>query len=253
MSEPRPLEKKVAIVTGGASGIGRATCVALARAGAAVAVVDVDTAGIDGTAGLLEQEGADALGLRLDVRAEADMTAMAESTARRLGDPDILVTCAGLLRTEPSPRAVDRLTTAEWDQIVATNLTGTFLANRAVLRPMMARRSGQIVNVSSMSGRRGRALDAPYCATKFGVIGFTESLAEEVRRYGIRVQVVLPDVVATPLWDQNGPIPPPADALPPERVAEFITYLVTLPPDTVLFSPVLARFSDGRRRARPLS
>jgi NAD(P)-dependent dehydrogenase (short-subunit alcohol dehydrogenase family) len=115
---------------------------------------------------------------------------------------------------------------------------------------MIAQGSGQIVNVSSTSGRQGRALDGAYCASKAGVIGLTESLAEEVRQLGIRVQCVLPDAVETPLWRQNGAIPPPPDILPPSRVADVIVYLLALPADTVIVNATVAPLRRGRRRLR---
>jgi short-subunit dehydrogenase len=115
---------------------------------------------------------------------------------------------------------------------------------------MIRQRKGNIVNLSSVAGRQGRAHDAPYCASKFGVIGMSEALAEEVSRLGVRVQVVLPDAVRTPIWEQNGPIPCPEDALPPERVAELILTMVTLPWDSVMGSVTIAPFKTRRRKTR---
>jgi short-subunit dehydrogenase len=116
---------------------------------------------------------------------------------------------------------------------------------------MMRQRSGQIVNISSTSGRQGRALDAPYCASKFGVVGLTESLAEEVRPFGIKVHLIMPGAVATRLWEQNRPLPLPDAALAPERVAEIIRYVLELPPDTILEHVVIAPFKARRARAAP--
>jgi NAD(P)-dependent dehydrogenase (short-subunit alcohol dehydrogenase family) len=145
------------------------------------------------------------------------------------------------------------LSVAEWDEVLATNLKGTFLSNRAVLATMIENRSGQIVNLSSAAGRQGRPLDSAYCASKFGVIGLSESVAQEVSRYGIKVHVVLPSAVDTPLWRQNGPVPRPDEILPPDRVAELIVHLLTLPEDTILFEPVIAPFQSRRRdRSRKL-
>jgi short-subunit dehydrogenase len=113
---------------------------------------------------------------------------------------------------------------------------------------MIPRRRGTIVNLSSVSGREGHAYDSAYCASKFAVLGLTESLAEEVMQYNIRVCAVLPDAVKTPLWNQNGPVAPPASALCPERVAEFIVYLLGMPEDTILVHPVIAAFRPRRRK-----
>jgi 3-oxoacyl-[acyl-carrier protein] reductase len=244
------LQSRVAIVTGGASGIGQATCYAFAREGAQVVAVDLNSERLDETLAELNRlnpiEGGH-LALCLDVSSEQDMTGMVDQALEKFGSIDILVSSAGILRgTGQPPQPLMRISTKEWDQVLGTNLKGMFLSNRAVLPAMMKRRQGNIINLSSVSGKQGRAFDAPYCASKFGVIGMSESLAEEVRNSGIRVQIVIPDAVDTPIWDQNGPVPKPPNALPPERVAELILYLVTQPSDTMVMGAVIAPF--GRRR-----
>jgi NAD(P)-dependent dehydrogenase (short-subunit alcohol dehydrogenase family) len=249
---PGPLHDQVAIVTGGGGGIGRATCLALARGGARVVVVDVDPERLAATVEAVERLGGGrgTLGLPLDVSREPDMEEMARRALDTFGRIDILVACAGILRGRgvKAPRPLVQVTCEEWDSVIGVNLKGTFLSDRAVLPAMIRQRRGQILNVSSTSGRQGRAFDAVYCASKFGVVGLSESLAEEVRHYGIRVQVVLPDAVDTPLWQQNGPIGPPPDALTPERVADLLTYMLSLPEDAVLQGPVIAPFRGRRRR-----
>src|SRR5262249_20528289 len=112
---------------------------------------------------------------------------------------------------------------------------------------MVAQRRGVIVNLSSTSGRHGLAYDAAYCASKFGVIGFSEALAEEVRSSGIKVHTVLPGAVDTAIWDQNRPLPRPEQILPPQRVAELILYLLTLPQDTILVRVAVTPCELGRR------
>jgi NAD(P)-dependent dehydrogenase (short-subunit alcohol dehydrogenase family) len=240
---------QVAIVTGGSGGIGRATCVALADEGATVVVVDVTEAGArEVSEALSTRDAGSHLGLALDVRREADMRAMAETALERCGRVDILVAAAGILRPKGvPPRLLAQMHPDEWDAVIDTNLRGVFLSNRAVLPAMVRQRAGQIVNVSSVQGRQGRAYDSAYCASKFGVIGLTESLAEEVRADGIRVHVVLPDAVETSMWEQNGPIGRPPNLLSPSRVADFIVYLLTLPDDTVLVGPVIAPVPRRRR------
>jgi NAD(P)-dependent dehydrogenase (short-subunit alcohol dehydrogenase family) len=249
-----PLKGQTAIVTGAASGIGRATFRALLDAGVNAVAVDFDE-------GLLTEmmnevyhlayagRSRACAALILDVRKEADMSDMVRRTVELWGRLDILVHCAGILRlTGTSPKPLAELSVTEWDQVLTTNLKGTFLSNRAVLAPMMANRGGQIVNISSTAGRQGQAFDAAYCASKFGVIGLSESLAQEVSRYGIKVHVVLPAAVDTPLWQQNGPVPRPQEILPASRVAELIIHLLCLPADTVLIEPVIAAFQSRRRR-----
>lgn len=233
---------QVAIVTGGASGIGLAVSQRLAQAGAQVMIVDSHQEAI---AGAVAEIGASAApesvrGLALDVRHPDDMARMREETVASWGRIDILVACAGIMRGVPGrPQTVRDTPVDAWDRVIDTNLTGVFLSNNAVLPTMQKQKSGNIVNLSSTSGRRGLALDAAYCASKFGVIGLSESLAEEVRPQGIRVQVVLPEMVDTPMLDQNGPLPRPATMLTADQVADLILHLLRLPPDTVMLSPVL--------------
>jgi len=250
------LEGQVAIVTGAGGGIGRATCLALAREGAYIVGVDLDGDRVDRLADELEGQANRPstsrrfLSLGLDVRSESDMCKMVEVTLAHFGRADILVTAAGILRPRGAPpRLLAQMPVLEWDEVLETNLRGVFLSNRAVLQVMLRQRRGQIVNISSVSGQQGHAYDSAYCASKFAVIGFSESLAEEVRAHNIRVQVLLPDAVDTPMWRQNGPIPRPGPLLQADRVADFIVYLLMLPEDTVLVSPVIAPFQTRRRGA----
>jgi len=185
------------------------------------------------------------------VRHAEDCDRIAAEAKSRWGRIDALVHCAGVLRPAGGrPRPLYEIDDEEYDFVIGTNLRGTFLMNRAVLREMVPRKSGQIVNLSSTSGRRGRALDSVYSASKAGVIGLSESIAEEVRPFGIRVQVLLPDAVDTPLWEQNGPLPPPPGSLPAERVAEVIAFSLALPEDTFCANLVVAPLSVKRMRRR---
>jgi NAD(P)-dependent dehydrogenase (short-subunit alcohol dehydrogenase family) len=232
------LRGQVAVVTGGSVGIGRATCVALGAAGAHVVIVGRNRTRIDEA---LREIGHDAhLGLTLDVRSEADMDALPRAVLDRFGRLDVLVAAAGILRPPGSSlKTLVQTPLDEWDVVVGTNLRGMFLSNRAVLPAMIAQRSGQIVNVSSTSGRKAYAFDTAYCASKYGIIGLTEALADEVRPYGVRVQAVLPGAIETPMWEQNGPLRRPHYALPPERVADVILYMLGLPEDAMLANTMI--------------
>jgi NAD(P)-dependent dehydrogenase (short-subunit alcohol dehydrogenase family) len=251
LNDQQALAGQTAIVTGGASGIGRATCISLARLGAAVALVDLNAELLAETAREITMlAGApEPLMLPRDIRSETDMQDMARVTLEKFGSIDILVHGAGILRGQGSgPKMMVDVDVTEWDEVITTNLKGTFLCNRAVLPAMVKQRRGQIINIASTSGLQGRALDSVYCASKFGVMGLSQALAEEVRPYGIRVQVVAPDAVDTPMWDQNGPIRPPADSLAPSRVADLIACMVTLPFDAVLGHVVIAPFRFRHRK-----
>jgi NAD(P)-dependent dehydrogenase (short-subunit alcohol dehydrogenase family) len=253
----RRLEGQVAIVTGGSSGIGRAACLALAQEGARVAVVGRSVERTAETVALMRaRSGADAgtsLSLRLDVRREEDMAEMARRTLEAFGRIDILVASAGISLGTSSlagRAAVVDLPAAAWDEIMETNLKGMFLSNRAVLPAMAAQHRGEIVNVSSSLGTTaGWAYASAYCASKFGVMGLSEALAEEARPFGIRVQVLVPDAVDTPMLQRSHLAI--FTALTPEEVARLIVRMVCAPEDMTLVEPLIAPFSDkpqpGRR------
>lgn len=243
-------EGKVIVVTGGGSGIGRAVCRAVAALGAQVVIVDNNGAAAEETAATIAEAGQQSpLMFAADIRDEGRLATMVTAVLEQWGRIDALVHCAGILRPGGrGPRPMVDLSVDEWETVIGVNLKGTFLCNRAVLPAMIRQRSGQIINLSSTSGIQGRAFDTAYCASKFGVIGLSHSLAEEVRSYGVRVNVILPDAVDTPMWDQNGPISRPEDSLPPERVADLVVFLLGLPEDTVLGDVVIRAFKTRRRK-----
>ena len=233
----RQLLGRVGVVTGGSSGIGRATCLALAEDGASVVVVGRSPDRVRQTVNAVNRiaGSTNAIGLTLDVCREADMQRMAAETLEMFGRIDVLVASAGTLRgTAPLPRRLMEVSASTWDEITDTNLKGVFLSNRAVLPTMIRQRGGTIVNLSSTSGLTGLAFDSAYCASKFGVIGLSETVAAEVRQFGIRVHVLLSGPVATPMWQQNGPIPYFGAVIPPERIADAIRYVVSLAGDVQL-------------------
>jgi 3-oxoacyl-[acyl-carrier protein] reductase len=244
------LNGAVALITGGASGIGLSVCETLAMEGASLAIADLDDARVQEAVRTADAvaTGGERLGLAVDIREERSVEAMVRQTLDRFGRIDILVAAAGILRGKGrSPKPMAQISLDEWNDVIGTNLRGTFLTNRAVLPVMIRQKSGQILNISSTSGRKGRAFDSVYCASKFGVIGLSESIAKEVEHYGIKVHVILPDAVNTPLWKQNGPIPCPPGSLTPGRVAQIILFLLLLPHDTVVSAPVVLPFRGGGR------
>ncbi len=246
---PAPLADRVAIVTGGSSGIGRETCLALAAAGAAVVVVGRDRQRTDTVVeSLMTACGArDHLGLVLDVRNEVQMERMAAATVERFGRIDALICSAAILRPAGTgPKTLRETGTEEWDQVLATNLKGVFLANRAVARVMVGQGRGDILNLSSTAGLVGRAHDACYSASKFALIGLSESLAAELRPRGVRVQVLCPDATETPIWTQNLPLPKPANVIPAERISAVIVHALTLPGDALLPRLVVMPFRTRR-------
>jgi NAD(P)-dependent dehydrogenase (short-subunit alcohol dehydrogenase family) len=238
------LKGQVAIVTGGSSGIGRATAVRLAQEGTRVVIVGRNDAHVRETVEMVKRLGPrtlPCLGLVLDVGCEADMDELARQTICQFGSIDILVHCAGIAKSSGSqrhlPYPVAQLPLAEWDEVMRTNLRGTFLSNRAVLPTMMARKSGIIINLaSSPGGITGQPFAAVYCASKFGVLGLSESLADEVRQYGIKVCALFPDAIETPLLQGSTLERRLGKPLPADRVADLIVCILALPGDAVLMT-----------------
>ncbi|MEM9445738.1 MAG: SDR family oxidoreductase [Verrucomicrobiota bacterium] len=243
----------VAIITGGASGIGRSTTERLATFCDAITIVDINEDKIKETETCVQQKNPSlqVLGMAADVRNEEQMEGMAEKTTEAFGRIDILVHSAGILRMPGSgPRLLPDISFEECHMVIDVNLKGTFLSNRAVLKTMMKQGSGSIVNIASTSGIIGRPFDSVYCASKFGVVGLSESLAEEMARYGIKVFAVLPDAVDTPLWDQNGPVSSPDWSLQPDRIAGVVEYLLKIPADTMLENIVVKPFKTRKRKRK---
>lgn len=238
------------IVTGGGSGIGRSVCQLLSEQGGQLIIVDVDEVKAQQTARTIVDSGLRRpLVLTEDICSEEEMARVTETVEKHFSSMDALVHCAGILRFGGrGPRPMVDTTVEEWDALINVNLKGTFLANRAVLPTMISQRSGHIINISSTSGIQGRAFDTAYCASKFGVVGLSHALAEEVGQYGVRVNVLLPDAVDTPMWDQNGPLRRPEGALSPARVAELVSFILALPNDTVLGDVVIKAFKTRRRK-----
>lgn len=252
-SAAEDLRGKVIVITGGTGGIGLATARAVAALGAGVVVADLDPARVAEVAAevaAIEGSGG-AIGVAMDVREEADHTRLVQATKDRFGGRiDGLICCAGILRKRGTgPKLMVDVDVEEWDQVMDINLKGTFLANRAVLPTMVAARSGLIVNISSVQGLQGRAYDGPYCASKFGVIGLSQAVADEVKSFGVKVQALMPAAIATPMWQQNLPAPMPGDALPPERVADLIVFMLLQPEDSIIVGPVIAPLGARRRKA----
>ena len=193
------LRDKVAIVTGGGSGLGRAYTLGLARAGARVAVADVVEQNAVRVAEEVKAAGGHALPVVVDVSITPQVQAAVESVRANLGAPDILVNCAGIFPRRP----VIEMSDEEWDRMIAVNLRGTFLCSRAVLPDMVKRSNGKIVNISSTLGIRGCVNGAHYAAAKGCIIAFTHSLAMEMAPHGISVNAICPGQTNTPLWRQG--------------------------------------------------
>ena len=186
---------QVAVVSGGASGLGRATACRLAGEGARVAVVDLDTVAGEESAAHIRATGGMAGFYAADVTRWTSIEAAIAAASAELGTPGVLVNCAGIgnfVRSELE-------TQENWERIIAVNLTGTFLMCRSVLPAMLAAGRGSIVNVASNSGLLGQPYAAAYCASKGGIINLTRALAVEYRGRGVRVNAIAPGGMQTPM------------------------------------------------------
>ena len=235
--ELHALRGKAALVTGGSSGLGRATATALAAVGADVAVLARGSADLQQTVAQISSLGVRASAVVVDL-ADADAVEQAVLQVRRdLGGVDVLVNAAGT----DVPGPVAELDVAAWDHVLAVDLRAPFLLARAVWPDMVGRGGGTIVNVSSVAGRRGWANASAYCAAKFGLTGLTQALAAEGRPHRIRACVLYPGAMDTSwgVWspeerNDSAGRTGPADALPPEQVAQLIAWIAAAPPGLVL-------------------
>ncbi|MFC2030800.1 SDR family NAD(P)-dependent oxidoreductase [Chloroflexota bacterium] len=194
------LEARVALVTGGAQGIGRAICLAFASAGAAVVLADLKSQELKEVEAEIHSLGGQASSVVGDVTNPDDVQRMVETTTHRYGPVDVLVNSAGTGRESTPPQD---LPLALWERILAVNLTGTFLMCQAVGRTMMKQRSGSVINLASISGlvtNKGRHVTA-YVASKGGVVMLTKALAAEWAPWGVRVNTIAPGYVETPLTE----------------------------------------------------
>ncbi len=190
------LSHRVAIVTGAAQGIGRAVAEALSKAGAAVALVDVNHEQVERATISLCSQGGQAIAITCDVSSKEAVQALAQKVLSTWKTIDILVNNAGVIRTS----SIVDMTEDDWDLVLRVNLKGAFLCAQAVLPTMMEHHSGKIVNISSLAARSTSVLgNAAYTASKAGLLGFTRHLAREAAPYGIHVNAICPGATDTPL------------------------------------------------------
>jgi NAD(P)-dependent dehydrogenase (short-subunit alcohol dehydrogenase family) len=228
---PNQLTGKVAIVTGGGSGIGRALSLGLAREDANVVVCDIDRAGTEVTVAEITREGQESRPVTLDVSQAEQVQAMVDLVMETEGRIDILVNAAGIWPRHPFLE----VTLEEWQRVLDINLTGTFLCCRAVAPHMIEQGGGKIVNLASGRGVAGAMNGVHYAASKGGVIALTVSLGMELGGHGINVNAVAPGGTETPLfrggrpqdWQPATDVPPNRRIEQPESVVGPVLFLVT--------------------------
>jgi 3-oxoacyl-[acyl-carrier protein] reductase len=220
---------RAAIVTGGGAGIGLAIARELARCGASVVVPDFNGEAAEAAAAELQGMGVEALAFQADVADPERMAEIAAATVEAFGGIHILVNNAGITRDG----FLLRMAKDQWDAVIRTNLTGTYVATHAVLRQMMRQREGSIVSIASVIGLMGNPGQANYAASKAGIIGLTKTLAKELASRGIRVNAIAPGYIRTAMTDEladdvkeailaNIPLPRMGE---PEDVARAVRWL----------------------------
>jgi NADP-dependent 3-hydroxy acid dehydrogenase YdfG len=227
------IEGKVAVVTGAGRGMGRAIAIELGRMGARVALAARSRSELESTAQAI---GDRASVIPTDMRRRDDVHKLLDTVSSSLGPIDILVNAAGI---GIFGRLAD-FSDANYDAILDTNLRSIFMASRYVLPSMIERQTGHIINIASIAGKVGSATRAVYCASKFGVVGFTESLAEEVRQYGIRVSLICPGSTDTSFsLDPNREGKAKEKMLRPEDIAHAVRAIVTQEPNSFISEIIL--------------
>jgi len=217
-------EGRVALVTGAASGIGRATALRFADEGAAVAVVDRDSAGIESTVAAITAADGRAAGFECDVSVSARVTALVPEIERALAPVDVLANVAGIGDTA-GREGIEGVDDARWSLVLAVNLNGPFYLCRTVLPGMAARGRGAVVNVSSLAGRSKSANGGlAYTASKAGLLGLTRHLAFDYGQRGVRVNAICPGGVDTPMIRAGGPAAAESEAEAQERRQRIAAY-----------------------------
>lgn len=229
------LQDKVAIVTGGSRGIGRAIALRLAAEGAKVVVTATTQAGADKTANEIRQSSGQAAGFEANVADVKQVEALMKATVEQFGGLHILVNNAGITRDN----LVMRMSDEDWNAVIATNLTGTFNCMRAASKIMMKQRSGKIINLTSVVALMGNKGQANYCAAKAGVIGLTKSVARELASRNVQINAIAPGFITT---DMTAVLPEAAktamvQSIPlermgtPEEVAGVVAFLASADAD----------------------
>ncbi len=232
----QPLQDRVALITGASGGIGSAVARTFAAAGARLMLAALKPAPLRRLTEELTSAGAEAHWARTDVTDAGQVQATVDATVQQWGRLDILVTCAGIGKFA----LLSKLSIDDWDATIGVNLRGTFLCCRAAVAVMRQQGGGHVVNVASIGGVQGFPKGTAYCASKFGVVGLSESLAAELLPHNIRVNALCPSSVDTPFFNNAPKHLPREKMLKPGDIAELVLFLVTRP-ERLHFDPVVVR------------
>ncbi|MGA9885321.1 MAG: SDR family NAD(P)-dependent oxidoreductase [Candidatus Acidiferrales bacterium] len=228
MNTEKPLQDKVALITGASRGIGRATALRLALMGARVSLCARDAKRLESAASECERAGSEAIAVPADVSRAADITKLLETTERQLGPVEILVNNAGVGYFGPIQNGSE----SNWDEVLDTNLKAVFLLSRAVVPGMIGMGTGNIVNIASLAGKNVFAGGGIYCASKWGLLGLSGCMAEDLRAHGIRVSAICPGSVATEFGLPGGR--DRSKMLQPDDVAHAVAMILTQAPQSFI-------------------
>lgn len=195
------LQNKVALITGAASGLGKAMAKKLAQEGASVVVTDLNEQNIIATVNEIKQEGGDAFGVVMNVADEQQVTDAFRKTLEHYSKIDILISNAGLQHIE----AIDTLSLADWKKMIAVHLDGAFLTTKAALQTMYQQNSGCIIYIGSVHSKEASLLKAPYVTAKHGLVGLCKTVAKEGAKHNVRSNLICPGFVLTPLVEKQIP------------------------------------------------
>lgn len=236
------LKERIAFVTGGGRGIGRETCILLAKQGAKIAVFSNNQVESQATADFIKEDlGGEAISLVGDVRSEVDINLAVQETHERLGSIDILINNAGVMLLKPFTET----SVEEWDFVQEINIRGVYLCARAVVPHMLENRNGVIINLSSIWGTKGGPDRSAYIASKYAVIGFSKALGEELKPHRIRVNAVCPGPVDTKMMEELAPDVNKENWLRPIDIANIVVDLC-LPKSKAVTATAVEAFGYGR-------
>jgi 3-oxoacyl-[acyl-carrier protein] reductase len=234
MATTETLKGKVALITGASRGIGFAIAQKLGQMGARLSLCARGAAALEKAAKEIQGQGRSAMAVPADVTRASDISSLVQKTEQGLGPIEILVNNAGVGYFAPIQQAEE----TNWNAVLDTNLKAVFLLSKAVADGMIERRGGHIVNIASLAGKNAFAGGSIYCASKWGLLGLTQCMAEDLRPYGIRVCAICPGTVATEFSPHAGK--DPRKMLQPEDVAHAVEMILTQAPQSFI-SEVLLR------------
>lgn len=233
------LDGKVAVITGGSTGVGKAVGEIFARKGVRVVLAARTESRLKAAAESLRKAGGEVLAVPTDVSSREACEHLMSEAAGHFGLVDILVNNAGVGIYNP----VDQMTDQDLETLLSVNLKGTIYCSQAVFPKMKERGSGHIINVASIAGKMGLPRESGYNASKFGMVGFGQSLKKEAIRYGVRVHNICPGGINTPFWDSVEDKPDISKFLDPEHVAGLVHY-VAASPERMVFQDIIVHPHD---------